>query len=216
MSKWRKNGGWNKSHGTVEKTPRIDSFEAGKIEGSSILFAAQKGGTLVFDCDHYTEYGLHTEQEIVELWGEGWTQSLDLTRIPSGFGGNRAFWLCPVCGGRVRYLYQTGSRFLCRKCARLNYKSQQETRSDFMYYYHKGMALVEKRLSCWPLIRPDRFLFGEWLPDRPRYMHEATYRRYLVRFLRYRKLHETRQLALLRKLLGPVEWAELVRLQEQD
>lgn len=216
MSKWRKNGGWNKSHGTVEKTPRIDSFEAGKIEGSSVLFAAQKGRTLVFDCDHYTEYGLHTEQEIVELWSEGWTQSLDLARIPSGLGGSRAFWLCPVCGGRVRYLYQTGPRFLCRKCARLNYKSQQETRSDSMYYYHKGMALVGKRLSCWPLIRPDRFSFGEWLPDRPRYMHEVTYRRYLVQFLRYRKLHETRQLALLRKLLGPAEWAELVRLQEQD
>ena len=216
MSWWNHNGGWNKSHGTVEGTPRVDSFEAGKIEGSSILFAHRKGKTLILDCDHYIDYGPHTEQEIVVLWGEGWTQRLDLTRISSGFGGSRAFWLCPGCGGGVRYLYQTGSMFLCRKCAQLNYKSQQETRSDSMYYYRKGMALVEKRLACWPLPRPDGFSFELWFPDRPRYMHQATYQRYLLRFLRYQRQHEARQLALLRKLLGPVEWAELVQLQEQD
>ena len=32
VSRWRNNGGWNKSHGTVEKPPRIDSFEAGKVD----------------------------------------------------------------------------------------------------------------------------------------------------------------------------------------
>ena len=207
MSWWNHNGGWNKSHGTVEKTPRIDSFEAGAVEGCGVLFAKRTGKILILDCEHYTEYGTHTEKEIVALLGEGWGQSLDLARIPSGFGGSRAFWLCPACGGRVRYLYQTGPMFLCRKCAQLNYRSQQATRSDSMYYYHKGMALVEKRLTCWPLLRPDSYFFGEWLPDRPRYMHQATYQRHLRRFLLYRRQHEARQLAFLRKLMGPVEWA---------
>ena len=181
-----------------------------------MLFAKRTGKILILDCEHYTEYGTHTEKEIVALLGEGWGQSLDLARIPSGFGGSRAFWLCPACGGRVRYLYQTGPMFLCRKCAQLNYRSQQATRSDSMYYYHKGMALVEKRLTCWPLLRPDSYFFGEWLPDRPRYMHQATYQRHLRRFLLYRRQHEARQLAFLRKLMGPVEWARVVQLQEQD
>lgn len=35
------------------------------------------------------------------------------------------------------YLYLTGGVFLCRKCSRLNYRSQQETRSDSMYYYER-------------------------------------------------------------------------------
>lgn len=216
MSGWKRGGGWNKSHGTIEETPRIDSFEAGSIEGWGVLLVKRTGKTLVLDCDHYTEYGTHTKQEIVALRGKGWEQALDLTRIPSGFGGSRAFWLCPACGERRRYLYMTGAVFLCRKCAQLNYKSQQATRSASKYYYDKGVALVEKRLASWPLVRPDRFSFCDWIPARPRYMHQTTYRRYLARFLRYRKKHEDRQLAFLRKLLGPVEWARVVQLQEED
>lgn len=201
MSRWRNNGGWNKSHGTIEITPRVDSFEAASAEKT--LFAGNGRKSIPLDCARYTEHGPGpgVRREIVELWGGRWGQTLELSRIASGFGGSRAFWLCPACGGRVRYLYFTGAVFLCRKCARLNYRSQQETKSDCMYYYDKGMALVEKHLDCWPQMRPDGFSFCDWVPDRPRYMHQTTYRRYLARFLRYREKHSDRQMADMLRIL---------------
>ena len=187
MSTWRNNGGWNKRYGTVEKVPRIDSYEAGEVESCGALIAFCDGKMLALDCDHYTECG--PEREIVEVWHpeDGWSQTLELSRKVNGFGGSQAFFLCPACGDRRRYLYLTGATFLCRKCAGLNYKSNQETRSGSMYYYGKGVALAEKHLDTWPGVRPDGFGFCRWVPDRPRYMHQTTYRRYLIRFLRYRK-----------------------------
>ena len=74
-----------------------------------------------------------------------------------------------------------------------------------MYYYDKGVALVEKHLDTWPRVRPDGFSFCQWVPDRPRYMHRATYRRHLARFLRYRKKHSDRQMADMLKLLGGIK-----------
>lgn len=203
MYRWNNNGGWNKSHGTVEKTPRIDSFDSAISEGGGSLFVCADGVTRLIDCDHYTDYGPTPEEdrEIVELWKGEWSQALELSRKRNGFGGNQPFFLCPACGGRVRYLYLTGAVFLCRKCSRLNYRSQQTTRSDSMYFYNKGVALVERHLDTWPRVQPDGFSFCEWIPERPRYMHQTTYRRYLVRFLRYREKHSDRQVADMLRIL---------------
>lgn len=204
MSTWKTNGGgWNKSHGTVEETPRVDSFEAGAMEGGGALFVYGDDKTLLLDCDHYTVYGTAKvpDREIVELWAGEWSQTIELSRIASGFGGSRAYWLCPACGARVRFLYFTGAIFLCRRCSRVNYRSQQENKSDSMRFYNKGMALVEKHLDRWPRFRPDGFSFCDWVPDRPKGMHETTYRRYLARFLRYRKKHADRQMADMLRLL---------------
>ena len=128
MSRWRNNGGWNKSHGTVEKTPRIDSFDSAISEGGGALFVCADGVTRLIDCDHYIEYGPRPEEdrEIVELWRGEWSQALELSRKRNGFGGSQPFFLCPACGGRVRYLYLTGAVFLCRKCSRLNYRANRK------------------------------------------------------------------------------------------
>ena len=197
MPRWRNNGGWNKSHGTVEKTPRIDSFEA--MNGERVLFAECGGKIFAIDYNRYTDYGPDTDRELVELWRGRWSQTVELSRKANGFGGSQAFFLCPACGERRRYLYLTGTAFICRKCAQLNYRSQQETRSDSMYYYDKGVALAEKHMDTW--LRPDGFSFCRWVPERPRYMHQTTYRRYLDRFMRYRKKHADRQMADMLRLL---------------
>lgn len=201
MSRWRNNGGWNKTHGTVEKTPRIDSFEAG--DGWGTLFGYADGGIpLVLDCFHNTGYALDGKWENLEVWNSkaGWTKTIELSRKRNGFGGSQPFFLCPACGERVRYLYLTGGVFLCRKCSGLNYRSQQETRSDSMYYYDKGLGLVEKHLEPPPFLI-DGFVFCRWIPDRPRYMHQTTYRRYLRRFAKYRDQHQRRQLEDMARLL---------------
>lgn len=203
MSRWRNNGGWNRSCGCVEKTPRIDSFEAGEIDGCEALFGYADGGIpLVLDCCHNTGCGPDGEWESLEVWHskDGWSQTLELSRKRNGFGGSQPFFLCPACGGRVRYLYLTGGVFLCRKCSRLNYRSQQETRSGSMYYYDKGMDLAGKHLEPPPFLI-DGFGFCRWIPDRPRYMHQTTYRRYLRRFVKYQDQHQRRQLEDMARLL---------------
>ena len=202
MSRWRNNGGWNKTHGTIEKTPRIDSFDSAISEGGDTLFICADGVTRLIDFDHYTDYGPTPEadREIVELWGKDWSQTLELSRKENGFGGNQVFFLCPGCGERRRFLYLTRAGFLCRKCSRLNYRSQQATRSDSMYYYDKGMALAEKHLEP-PPFPVDGFGFCRWIPSRPRYMHQATYRRYLRRFAKYQEQHQRRQLEDMARIL---------------
>lgn len=199
----RNNGGWNRRCGQIEKTPRIDSFEAGALDGWDTLFASGNGRMAALDGYRYIEYTPQEEREFVEIWHpqEGWSETLTLSRKANGFGGSQPFFLCPACGERRRYLYLTGATFLCRRCAELNYKSQQETRSGSMYYYGKGMELAEKHLDAWPRVRPDGFAFCDWVPDRPRYMHRAAYRRYLARFMRYRKKHADRQIADMLRLL---------------
>lgn len=201
------NGGWNKRCGQIEKAPRIDSFEAGVIEGRETLFASGNGRMTALDGYRYIEYTPQAEREMVEIWHpkEGWNETLTLSRKANGFGGSQPFFLCPACGERRRYLYLTGATFLCRRCASLNYKSQQEARSGSMYYYQKGMAMAEKRLDCWPLERPDGFAFCDWVPSKPRYMHESRYRRYLARFLQYREKHANRQIADMLRLLKMFE-----------
>ena len=83
MSRWRNNGGWNKSHGTIEKTPRVDSFEAGEIDGWGALFGYADGGIpLVLDCCHNTGCAPDGEWENLEVWDSktGWSQTLELSR----------------------------------------------------------------------------------------------------------------------------------------
>ena len=203
MSRWRNHGDWNKRCGTIEKTFRIDSFDSAISEGGDSLFVCADGKTKLLDFDRYTEYGPRPEddREIVELWAGDWSQTVELSHKVNGYGGEQIFFLCPGCGARVRYLYCKGWQFVCRKCAKLNYRSQQETRSDSMYYYDKGMALVEKHLDHWPRVRPDGFSFCAWVPERPRYMHQTTYKRYLRRFTRYQGKHQQRELEDMARLL---------------
>lgn len=204
MSRWRNNGGWNKSHGTVENIPRIDSFEAAEVGYDGVLFALRDNcPTLVLDCWRDITYAPDRDIETVEVRHpkDGWSRTIELSRKANGYGGSQAFFLCPGCGRRVRYLYQVGAAFLCRKCSRLNYRSQQETRSDSMYYYNRGMDLVEKHLDTWPRVRPDGFGFCAWIPERPRYMHQTTYGKYLRRFAKYQDQHQCRQLEDMARLL---------------
>lgn len=202
MSRWRNAGGWNKTHGTVEKVPRIDSYEVKDIGGWGTLFGyTGQGIPLVMDCSHDMVYAPNRDIETVEVWHDGWSEVIELSRKENGYGGYQTFFLCPACSERRRYLYQVGATFLCRKCAQLNYMSQQETRSGSMYFYHKGCDLVDKHLDAWPRFRPDGFSFCDWVPDRPRYMHQTTYRRYLRRFSKYQEQHQIREMADMMRIL---------------
>ncbi len=62
---------------------------------------------------------------------EPMSYAVHLDWTPCGFGGLRAWWLCPAvgCGRRVAVLYG-GRMFACRQCSRLTYRSQRESVDD--------------------------------------------------------------------------------------
>lgn len=126
---------------------------------------------------------------------------LELSYKRNGYGKAQAFFLCPLCGRRGRYMYPAAGGFCCRACAGLSYKSQQGAKTDSLYYYHKGLAYAKKHLAGppWPM---DSFTFCRWLPARPRYMHQSTYGRHLARFLWYRGQHQKRLWADAGKIAG--------------
>lgn len=180
-------GGRNKTHGQVEKSPRIDSFD--EIQGWGCTFC---GNELIDIFRSDKEYVAFTSS-----LPHGY--DLQLSYSPNGYGGKQTFFLCPRCGGRHRYLYPTKSAFLCRKCARLNYKSQQETK-DSMRDYRKGVEYAKTRLRDFDVVDMDGFSFPAYIPDHPKGMHNSTYKRRLVRFFRYRERYTARLLADLARI----------------
>lgn len=201
-------GGKNRTHGQIETTPRIDSFQLGQKESDGILFA----GRILIDFDRFTEYGPgDIDREYVYLCGGRW--KLRLVRIHNGFGGGQSFWLCPHCLRRVRFLYFIESDLMCRECAGLNYRSQQQTK-DSMFWYWKGVSFAEEKLALSPDLRPDGFDFCEYIPEKPKGMHATTYSRYLSRFLKYRDRHIARTMADMKKFIGPDGWMELMNIMD--
>lgn len=191
-------GGWNKSHGQQERTPRLDAFEIGCNSTGEIYI----GNTLTKST--YLDYSVYYygDSEGVEFWYNGTPlkEILTITRLQNGFGtSGQTFWICPFCGKRRRYIYIKDEHFRCRSCARLNYKRQQDN-VDSMFWYRLGMEYAREHFEPppWPI---DGFAFCDWIPDRPRYMHQSTYKRYLRRFMRYREKHSDRQIEDLKRIL---------------
>lgn len=185
-------GGDNKTHGQIERVLRIDSFEAGRVAGRGTVLARGEGRVLPFRC---TCCGPSAE---LSCLGSHWRGTLELARVRSAFGGSRAFWLCPICGRRARFLYRKDRRFVCRECAKLNYQSQQRTK-DSINHFRDGLKLAREKLSWEPPGYIAPMDFPRLLPDRPKGMHEATYQRHLARFRQYQ---ENYRKEVLREMLA--------------
>ena len=189
-------GGWNRSHGQVEQTPRLDSFELPMGKPWEIMYCG---------CPDRGDKPVEVDAEgsTAHLYLTGWRKSVTvkLSHKPNGYGGKpQTFFLCPQCGERVRYLYLKENHFLCRKCARLNYRSQQRTEGS-MTYYEEGMDFVNRRLK-FPEYVPDGFSFVGYVPEKPPGMWRKTYHRYLARFFRYRNKHTQRLIQDLARITG--------------
>ncbi len=59
----------------------------------------------------------------------GRVEDIRLNHTVPGYGGKRAWFYCPMCGGRRAKLYFVG-RFACRECAGLRHGSKSEGRRD--------------------------------------------------------------------------------------
>ncbi|MDE6590599.1 MAG: hypothetical protein K2K53_09710 [Oscillospiraceae bacterium] len=196
-------GGNNKTHNQIERADRIDSFEAGEVEGPGILFASRGDKILPLHCEHFTAHDLE-ERELVELSypSSRWRCTLELTRVRSGFGGSRAFWLCPRCGRRSRYLYFKNRGFACRECAKLNYQSQQRTQ-DSINHFRDGMKFAREKLHWFPTLPIVPMDFPTYTPPKPPKMHRATYQRHLARFRQYQAAYRRDS---LREMLANLRW----------
>ena len=188
-------GGDNRTHGQIERAERIDAFEAGKVEGWGTLFS---NSMIPLDCGHFMDNG----EEVVELSKGQWHTSLKLTRTPSGFGGSCAYWLCPSCGKRVRFLYFKGRGFLCRECAKLNYRCQQRTEGSISHV-QDGLKLALEKLGWEPPFDFCPAIFPYVIPDRPKGMHMTTYYRYLARYRRYQEKYQRES---MREMLAILRW----------
>jgi hypothetical protein len=89
------------------------------------------------------------------------------------FGGRRLWFRCPRCDGRCRVLFGTW-RIACRRCNRLRYLSQRETRTGRA---NLGMMKIVKRLD------PEATCNA--LPHKPKGMHRSTYDRLAERYDTY-------------------------------
>ena len=188
-------GGWNRSHGQIEQTPRIDSFELPMGKPWSVMYCG---------CEALGDIPLEVDAEADTAFiyplkhGKGFR--LKLSHKRNGYGGEQVFFLCPECGARVRFLYLQGGRFICRKCAGLNYHTQQQT-ADSMTDFYRGMEYAKKFLTL-PPWSVDGFSFVDFIPDRPRYMRRTTYHKHLKKFLQYRERYTKRLLEDMARIVG--------------
>ena len=195
-------GGDNKTHGLIERADRIDSFAAGKVEGRGSLIVSRGDRMAPLLCRHYQDRKSGREMVELSYRGSRWLDVLELSRVRSGFGKSRAFWLCPRCGRRARYLYFKSPGFVCRECAKLNYQSQQRTR-DSLNHYRDGLKLAREKFGWEPPGYIPPVDFPHLAPPCPRYMHRSTYLRHLARFRRYQEAYRRdslrEMLAILRR-----------------
>jgi hypothetical protein len=98
--------------------------------------------------------------------GEPVSQRIRLEATPCHYGGQRWWARCEGCSRRVAVLW--GSRWACRLCHGLAYRTSQLARSD-------RLTAKARRLQARLGGDGGRELF--WPPDKPRGMHWRTYQR---------------------------------------
>ena len=101
--------------------------------------------------------------------GEPIGEIVQLDFTAQHLGGRRAWWICPDCGRRCGILYG-GRRFLCRKCADVDYYAIQQN-GDATGPIETRLRRIRRRLGVTDGASHEK------IPPRRRYMHHDTYQR---------------------------------------
>lgn len=180
-----------KTHGTVENTPYIDSFDLWGKE--DLLWVYNITPTKWYRYDGFID-----EIDLIDA-----NNNVRMTipiRTTKGIEA-QSFFICPCCGKSIRYLYSIMPYVLkCRKCARLNYKSQQKNYMDTVAIFAAGMKYAEEALG-WTVKDGCPADFPSYIPDRPKGMHKTTYARAMKKFRRYQELYEKKYNEELERVL---------------
>ncbi len=152
-------------HGRLEDRERVDSFDTRyhyfMLKGCKMLPFNRIDDRIMI-----SEYG--TEINLANM---------------KNAAGVVAFFECPGCGRRVRFLYLP--EFKCRYCCNLNYRSQQRTKGS-----SEELRSIPAKLGL-----PGNQLI------RPFYMHRNRYERYLKRYQKHRERYLDREDMLFGKML---------------
>lgn len=187
-------GGHNKAHRQLENFHRVDSFAfydylmADKYLGckTTVQYPLIRG-----DIIYHVQSKTAVIKTLFSKAGEYRYMDLQLSRV-HGIDGKsvRMYFHCPYCGRRVRYLYDYHKHYACRKCAKLNYASQQKSGMDEMRL--KMERIVEKELgyTWWFRDYPDMPIQDLWHIPKPRYMRWGKYERLMQEFRQLQKDYE--------------------------
>lgn len=179
--------GLNRKCGQVEEHQRIDSFEA-----PNKFFQLTRCQLLPHEYDGETVRVSDTEIKLAYM---------------ENAAGRLIFFICPVCGRRVRFLYLP--LLHCRECSNLNYRCQQVTKGSFA-----ELAAIPEKLDL-PL--PDDFWSEaeEYTLQRPKNMHAVKFARYRERFekhqARFVARDQRRLFSILKQTTIGREYFKLIR-----
>lgn len=168
-------GGRNKTHGTVERYRRIDSFD--------LLRHINEAENVhdIFDPVFYgnNRFRLH------------WVEGVDGTN-------SRLYFGCPQCRRRVRYLYVRGGGYVCRHCLKANYESQQIRPGTIEDVRRQMRKIVEDQLgyTWWKRDYPDHGINELENIPKPRFMR---WEKYSALMTEYQELQDEYWRAFIRQ-----------------
>ena len=173
-------GGHNKSwRGTAESYRRIDSVwlqkHCAQAAGWSghITWTSAQGPSAPSETNFINVSGGRDELTLSYRFrdnGGPWQDVCERVAVdwsPRRHGGGQAYFLCPRCASRRRFLIGAGPRFLCTMCHGLVNASTREGEVDRVF---RKLWKIKRRIGA------DLALEGR-RGTRPKGMHRATYAR---------------------------------------
>lgn len=137
------------------------------IDGHIGLWGWYSGGKLQSAIEITTEKQLMILK--YSVGGQSFNYPIQLQVTPCHYGGSRYWFTCPNCDGRVATLFITSNLlFQCRKCQKLNYTSQQDTKLNATRYV---MCKLRNKLD-W---RYDNAWMKPVYKIKPKGMHQTTF-----------------------------------------
>jgi hypothetical protein len=137
--------------------------------------------------------------------GEGGvvTEIIPIVRKPCRFGGERVYFRCPEssagCGQRAYKLYLARHHFLCRHCSGLVYRTPYEPRST-----RSWQRAFRRANKLWQRLDPAAGIAAQ-VPEKPRAMPVATYKRLLEEALQAEMLADEARADWLRRFVAQIE-----------
>lgn len=105
------------------------------------------------------------------------TQQIELTTTPCNYGNVRYWFVCPCCKGRCAIVYLGDDGLACRKCYRLVYEIENETKADRAI----GQAYkINHRLKFAGYV--------DCLGDKPKGMHWQTFSKLIAKRNAYNRV----------------------------
>ena len=200
----------NSNSGRIRMRPHLGMFR--RLDVSDVA-SLRDGDRTILQWRSGANVGVYGTGFGVELrytlGGNDVRQSVEVDHLPCNFGGTRPLLRCPRCYRRCRKLYLYGARFVCRTCTRAPYWTQTASPDARMA---KRIRRLQTRLA--PDEDADDFDI-DWIPDRPRGMRRATYRRLVDQLGRVNGKRdaylEPGLLRLLAQLMSDDELADLLK-----